>query len=48
MAVETHVAGVSILAENANAFPVLSKPFDPSLRPWLEVHVDRTAATRAD
>ncbi len=34
--------GHAILAEHANAFPVLSKPFDPSiLRRWLEVHVDQ-------
>lgn len=32
--------GHAVLAEHANAFPVLSKPFDPSiLRRWLEEHV---------
>lgn len=36
--------GYAVLAEHANAFPVLSKPFDPSiLRRWLEDHVDRAA-----
>lgn len=41
--------GHAILAEHANAFPVLSKPFDPSiLRRWLEVHVDQPAHGRAD
>lgn len=40
--------GHAILAEHANAFPVLSKPFDPSiLRRWLEDHVERSAAKQA-
>jgi DNA-binding response OmpR family regulator len=41
--------GHAILAEHANAFPVLSKPFDPSiLRRWLDTHVDRPSADQRD
>lgn len=41
--------GHAILAEHADAFPVLSKPFDPSiLRHWLEAHVTRATAIQRD
>ena len=34
--------GHALLAEHVDAFPVLSKPFDPSvLRLWLDTHVER-------
>jgi DNA-binding NtrC family response regulator len=41
--------GHSVLAEHANAFPVLSKPFDPSiLRKWLDEHVEKPERRELD
>lgn len=41
--------GHAVLAEHANVFPVLSKPFDPSiLRRWLDTHVDRSPDDQRD
>ena len=40
--------GHFVQAERENAYPVLSKPFDPSiLRRWLEEHVGRPAGGSA-